>query len=289
MENQNQMQAAKPNEVVAVLNQAQPTQIAQLDFVKQKFVDNYNLSHPGSMGEMVYHRQMIAFTQAIQASQDLQKADKFSLYACFVTAGVKGYSLDAADGECYLIPRGGKAYLQVQAPAHVRRLQQSGQVLSFDQPKIVYEGDDFVVENGRVVKHGEKFASEKYIAAYVRVLLPNGSDMYFIYRRSDWEAWRSKSPQANGPNWNTNGQPLAAFLRTKVILHAAKEKCWGSGSAPIGEMYQVEIEPDDEPKPSTPELAAAPSPAAAAAVAAMTSAGESASVTVIDNHEDSPF
>ena len=56
MENQNQMQAAKPNEVVAVLNQAQPTQIAQLDFVKQKFVDNYNLSHPGSMGEMVYHQ-----------------------------------------------------------------------------------------------------------------------------------------------------------------------------------------------------------------------------------------
>src|SRR5690606_7339609 len=64
-----------------------------------------------------------------------------------------------------------------------------------------------------------------------------GTDRFFIYRKSDWESWRKKSQQPNGANWNENGQPNAAFLRTKAVKHACKEKCWS-----IGNSVPVEVE-----------------------------------------------
>jgi recombinational DNA repair protein RecT len=239
----------KPHmQIMQVLKETPPSQIAELEFVKNKFIDNYNFCHKDKVGELMYHRQVVHFKQLIQASDKLRTADPFSLYACFVTAAVNGYSLDPADNEVYLIPLDGKAYLWRQAGAHVRRLMSSGQIVSADQAKLVYEDDDFEVVNGRVVKHVEKFKSEKIIAGYVRFVIDRkGNDKYFIYRRSDWEAWRKKSKQAGGENWNSNGQPVAAFLRTKIVKHAALDKSWAAGSNSVAaERFDVEIEETED-------------------------------------------
>ena len=41
--------------------------------------------------------------------------------------------------------------------------------------------------------------------------------------------------------------PEPNFLRTKIILHAAKEKCWFTGSTPIEvEQFNVEVEAEEE-------------------------------------------
>lgn len=286
---------ASPTEVMTVINQSPALSISTLDFVKEKFVRNYELSHPGGrdLAEMIYHRQMVNMNQALAASTTLQNCDKFSIYACFVTAAVKGYSLDPKDGHVYLIPRGGKACLDVQAPGMIQRLIITKQIKGADQAKLVYRGDEFLVENGRVVKHVEAFGSEEIIAAYVRFILSeDGTDRYFIYRKSDWEAWRKKSPQKDGELWNTNGQPNAAFLRTKIIKHAASEKCWSAGSSPLTETYNVEItdgeENDQAPATTTTST---PSPAAKAAISAMTSEQPAETVTVTSehSHNDDPF
>jgi hypothetical protein len=79
------------------------------------------------------------------------------------------------------------------------------------------------------------------------VLNDEGADRFFIYRRNDWEAWRSKSKQANGSNWNfkNTGYPDPGFLRTKLVSHACSEKCWASGKTdPTVETYAVIV--DDE-------------------------------------------
>ncbi len=244
----NEVAVQKPQDKVTdILKNTPALQIVQLPLVRQKYIDNYNFSHKDKVGELMYHRQMAHFTQLLTASEDLRKCDQFSLYACFVTAAVNGYSIDPADNEVYLVPLGGKAYLWRQAGAHVKRLMNSGQVQYVDQAKLVYQDDIFEVENGRVVRHVETFKTETIIAGYVRFVIDSkGNDKYFIYRKSDWEAWKKKSMQSGGPNWNNGGQPLAGFLRTKIVKHAATDKSWATGNRPVFEQLGVEIDEADE-------------------------------------------
>lgn len=229
--------------VIAKLNKTNAVDIATLGEVKNAFVSNYNLCNKGSMGELAYHRQLAYFNQAIQNSADLQKADKFSLYACFINAAVNDYSLDPADDEVYLLALKGKAVLWRQAGAHIKRLKKSGQLHYADQVRFVYDGDDFEVQSGRVTKHIEKFKSETIIVAYVRFVIDEkGTDRYFIYRKSDWEAWKSKAPNKTLWESGINKQPDPGFLRTKIVKHAAKEKVWATGQKPMGAEIFTDVE-----------------------------------------------
>lgn len=242
--------------------------IADLEFVKDRYISNYNACNPDRNGELMYHRNVIHFKQTIAGSQQLQKCDPFSIYACFATAAANGYSLDPNDNEVYLIARGGKACLDRQAGAYIRKLMRSGQIKFAEQAKLVYQGDEFYVENGRVIQHIERFQTDVIIAGYIRMVVDdNGADRFFIYRRSDWESWRKKSSnprtiEKNGQNgpyiseslWD-NGtiggtQPEPNFLRTKIVKHAAKEKCWATGNTPINveTFTEIEIDTDDEVK-----------------------------------------
>ena len=262
------------NNTLELIQNTAPAKIAELDMVKEKFINNYNLANGSTQGELMYHRQLVHFNQQVLKNQSITNADKFSLYACFVTAAVNGYSFDPEDNEVYLIARGGKACLDRQAGAHVRRLIKTRQIQFAEQSKLVYRGDVFEVENGRVVRHVEKFETEEIIAGYIRFVIDEkGNDRFFIYRKSDFEAWRKKSPnpktiQKNGQNgpylseslWD-NGvidgtQPEPGFLRTKIVKHACKEKCWATGSNPLGvETFEgIEIDAEDELKPVDPEL-----------------------------------
>lgn len=239
-----------PAQIMQVLKDTKPAQIAELDFVRDRYIQNYNTTHKDQMGELMYHRQLVYLKQLINGSEQLKACDPFSIYACIVTAAVNGYSLDPTEDEVYIIPRGGKAYIQKQAGAYVRRLMRTNQIVMADQAVLVYQGDIFNVMNGRVIKHVEQFQSETIIAGYVRMVIDDkGGDRFFIYRRSDWESWRSKSQQKDGVNWNyKDGQPFPGFLRTKIILHACKEKCWASGSTPpnVEQFEDVEIESEDD-------------------------------------------
>lgn len=258
------------NVTLELIQNTAPGKIAELEMVKEKFIKNYNLANRSENGDLMYHRQLVYFNQNISASKQLQEADKFSLYACFITAAVKGYSFDPLDNEIYLIPRAGKACMQLQAGAYVRRLIQTGQAIECGQAKLVYKGDVFEVEDGIVKKHVEKFETETIIGGYVIFITAGNSFRYFIYRKSDFESWRKKSANPatvqKSPTWLAeslwdNGvvggeNPEPNFLRTKIILHAAKEKCWFTGSTPIeAEQFNVEIEAEEE----TP-LVAEPTP-----------------------------
>lgn len=249
-----------------VIKSTPASQIPDLKEVRDRYIRNYNACHRGNQGELMYARNVVHFKQIVTGNERLNNADPFSLYACFLTAAANGYSFDPNDSEVYLVPRDGKAFLDRQAGAYIRRLIRTGQIIFAEQAKLVYEGDTFEVMNGRVIRHIESFKSDIIIAGYIRMVIDdNGADRFFIYRKSDFESWRRKSPnprtiEKNGRNgaylseslWD-NGilgghSPEPNFLRTKIAKHAAKEKCWASGNAPavVESFSEVEIDTDDE-------------------------------------------
>ncbi|MDE3249423.1 MAG: recombinase RecT [Bacteroidota bacterium] len=256
----------QPQTVMQIIQGTPAVQIAELEYVRDKYIQNYNACHREKVGELMYARNMIHFKQIVGASKQLKSCDPFSLYACFATAAVNGYSLDPNDNEVYLISRAGKACLDRQAGAYIRRLLRTGQIQFCEQAKLVYEGDVFQVHNGRVLDHVENFKSDRIVAGYVRMVIgENGADRFFIYRKSDFESWRKKSSNPrtimkqgeNGQylseslwdNGELNGEnPEPNFLRTKIIKHAAKEKCWATGNTPVNiEVFtEVEVDTDDD-------------------------------------------
>lgn len=225
-----------------------PFKMIDSEMVRERFIKNYELATQKKDGVLAYQAQVISFRQLIQASADLQKCTVESLYKCFIQASIKGYSLDVADQQCYMYPYGAVATLQPQAGAFVEKLKRNKQILHSDQAKLVYKGDIIEVENGKVIKHVEKFQSEQIILGYVKFTRTDNSEIFFIYRPSDWAAWKSKSKQKDGENWNKGieGQPVAAFLRTKIVLHAAKEKIWSPSNTPVFFERYDEIEVDEE-------------------------------------------
>lgn len=285
--------------MMEVIQNTPPQKIADLDIVRDRYIQNYNACHKEKAGDLMYHRNVIHFKAAIANSKDLANADRFSLYACFATAAVNGYSLDPADNEVYMIARGGKACLDRQAGAYVRRVVRTGQAQYFDQAKLVYQGDVFQVENGRVVRHVENFQSDIIIAGYVRVIIDEtGADRFFIYRQSDWQAWRRKSSNPSTiikkrhdggeylseslwDNGQINGtQPEPNFLRTKIIKHAAKEKCWYTGNTPAVVDVFEDVEIDSEDIPAAQHEAANPT--------VITVAGQPVAETVANTQHFAP-
>ena len=240
-------------QAVEIINQTPATDIAELDFVKQKFIANYNATHKDKNGELQYSKQMVHFKQLVHGSQHLAKCNKFSLYACFLTCAVNGYSLDPADNEVYLVPIKDKCNIWKQAGAHVKRLMRTDQIIRADQAVLVYDGDEFEVEMGRVIKHNERFQSEVIKYAYIRFVIGkdrdgNETDKFFIYRKTDWNFWKKKSMVPNGENWSGNdGQPMPAFLKTKVTKHACMDASWATGALPASvQTFDVEIEDVNE-------------------------------------------
>lgn len=233
-----------------MLSNTPPAAIAELDFVRDRYIQNYNACHREKAGDMMYHRNVIHFKQIMAGSEKLRNCDPFSLYAVFATAAVNGYSLDPQDDEVYIIPRDGKAVLQRQAGAYIRKLKRSGQILNAEKPVLVYHGDHYIVEKGRVLEHRENFQSDTIIAGYIRFILDeDGRELYATFRKSDWESWREKSPMKDGPNWNHKGtgQPQPGFLKTKITMHACKAKHWAIGTTPanIEQFTDIEVDVDD--------------------------------------------
>ena len=224
---------AQAQNLMQTIEQTKPQEILELDLVKKRFIQNYNLCNPGNMGDVAYQRNVIFLRQRIAEDHNLAKADKMSLYKVIVTMGTKGVSIDPQDKEAYVYARGGKAVLELQAPAYVRRLLNAKLIVSASAAKLVYDGDDYYVENGKV-HHKEYRKTNKIIAGYMKFTIDKeGTEKHINYWPEDWNEWRKKSPQANGANWKSEGdQPNAAFLKTKIVKHACLDSSWASGNTP---------------------------------------------------------
>lgn len=224
-----------------------------MDWVKQRFIRNHNLIKKDGNGELAYQRQVLCYKKLLQDNAQLASASVDSHYRCLIQASVRGWSLDPADNQVYVLAYGKDAVLQPQAGAHIERLISTGQIEYAEQPQLVFQGDEFEVENGIVKKHIRKFKTEKIIAGYIKVIRLGSTpkspkESFFIYTPENWNAWRKKSKQANSENWTggSENQPIQSFLKTKIVLHATKEKCFASGETNLALERYDDSEWNDE-------------------------------------------
>ena len=250
-------------------------QIIELPEVANKCIQNFAFGGHGDMqkARMKWDMNMIFLRQRLA---EISNVDPFSVYACLCTIYAYNYSAKPDDEEIYLVPFKGKLNIVRQAGAHVKRLTETGQIKRVINTSLVYQGDTWEVENKIIKKHVENFKSDRIIAGYVKFELPDGKEKHVIFRRSDWESWRSKSPQPNSDNWlhktkDIDGtdieQPMPGFLKNKILAHACKDK--GEGWVPgqiIGEKVEVYQEfvndgaADDQPQFKATQMSASDMP-----------------------------
>lgn len=231
-------------EIEKSLSGLNPLSLLSSDFLKNRFIRNHEMIYNDGNGELAFARQSMVYAGLLKASKQLQEAPLISHFKCFIHAGVNDWSLDPADQQCYIVPYGSDIVLQPQAGTFVAKLIKSGQITKCEPAKLVYQGDTFIVKNGKVIEHIEKFETEKIIAGYVVLIRRDGSEAHFIYRPSDWNAWKAKSKMKDSENWSKGelGQPVAAFLKTKIVLHACKEKCWHPVKHNLGDSFPEVVE-----------------------------------------------
>jgi recombinational DNA repair protein RecT len=231
-----------------IINSKRANEIPELELVKEKYIQNYNVCNGGSNGEFMYQRNLVFLQQILNSTDHFKNCSAFSVYAVMTTIAAYGYSADPADGHIYLIPRSGKLCVSKQAGAHLLRLYKTKQITYNSEATLIYEGDIFSKKNG-IIDHEECYKSDKIIGGYVKFTLDaNGTQRHISYKLSDIEGWRAKSDSKEGSNWRfeKTGQPHPGFLRTKIMSHACQEKCWMPGNNPMNVETMSDVFVADE-------------------------------------------
>ena len=238
----------KIKNVVALLKETKPSEIAELDFVKDKFITIHNQIHGTDKGELIYHKEVFNYKKLIAETPALRECSQLSLYGCFLDINVNGHSLEqGSKPDCYLIPRNFKvgtdangkdiwekrATLQVSPYGELKMRMRAGQIQYADNPVVVYDCDHFKVgtnEKGKLVvkeyeKTFDKTGKSKIISCFVRIQRPDGSfempflDMTAIERLKGFSA-RQNNGKAS-PLYSSNGGQIdTGFLMAKTLKHA---------------------------------------------------------------------
>lgn len=258
---------------VGELAELKPTQIVQNEKVRKRFIQIYDTLWGGERGEAVYERESIFFNKILSDNKSLAGATNFSIFTAFIDLAISGLSLEPMSRAlCYLLPRsckvGDDAYekrvmLSVSGYGELVLRACNGQIRYADNPVIVYEGDEFSftdIGGQKTVSYTCRLPhdNKKIVAAFMRIVRPDGSTDYAVMYPEDWSRLESYSAKQN-KKWNAqtrqyensanplytsnNGGIDTGFLIAKLIKHAFKSY----PKVRIGKGTELETEQADEP------------------------------------------
>lgn len=229
---------------VEEINNLRPLQVVENPKVEQKFVQMYDKIWGKDLGEQIYNKEKFNFNKILTETPALQECTPLSLYGCFLDIAVSGLSLDQTGRpQCYIMTRNVKvktgnterwekrANIQVSAYGEIYMRQRAGQIRYCDNPVVVYEGDIFSIglENGvKKITYQAAIprASNRIIAAFMRIVRNDGSEDYQWMLENDWQRlarYSDKNNKGKGANalyTSNNGQIDSGFLENKLMKHA---------------------------------------------------------------------
>lgn len=227
---------------ISHLNTLPPAEIANDEKVRAMFIRNYNAIHRSELGDQVYELEKYYFARIVSSSKELSKCTKPSLYACFIEMGVMKLSFDSRKKLCYLVPQNvnigtkenevweKRAVLEISPYGELAIRQDMGQILSVDNPEVVYENEAFEItqSSGKQVYHKFGYPREgKIIACYMRIIKSDGTNDYFIMDLAGMQRLKAYSAKKNKGAANAlygaeGGEPDTGFWIAKTIKHGFK-------------------------------------------------------------------
>ena len=247
------------NLTVERINSLKPLDIVRDEKVRANFIRVYETLWGN--GEKAYERESVFFNKILSDNIKLQGATPFSIFTCFIDLAICGLSVEGgARAQCYLIGRNvkvgqsvnergeakdvyeGHLSLSISGYGEIYMRQRAGQIQYAENPVIVYENDEFKYSDsdGHKKVHyvcNMPHTGKRIVAAYIRIVLPNGMMDYGVMYEEDWLRLQSYSGKQNrrwdnsvraykeNPNelyTSNNGQIDTGFLVAKLIKHAFK-------------------------------------------------------------------
>lgn len=116
---------------------------------------------------MIYERERILFSQV----KNLDKCDKFSIYAAWIQLFAAGRTL--IDGDSYIVAYGKQAQFQIGWKGRLAQMGDIPEIINIPPPQVVYDNDEFdfeLGENPRIIKHKPK-KEDRGALAYVYLVI----------------------------------------------------------------------------------------------------------------------
>jgi len=238
------------------INAIAPTEIANDENVKQKFIEIYETIWGEGKGESAYAKEKYYFNRIVSDSAEIKnKCTRFSIFNAFLDIAVCGLSLEPGNKPLlYLRPRNykigvnqqnkpvyeGRCILEISGYGELALRARVGQIRYADNPVIMYEGDTFsakVVSGQKVVDYECCIPrkSNKIIGAFIKIVRSDGSIDYSWMLEDEIERLKGYSAKAN-KKWDDNrriyveaanslyssqnGGIDSGFLGAKMIKHA---------------------------------------------------------------------
>lgn len=186
-----------------------------------------------------------------EAAYLVEKCDRGSIYAALMNAAAAGLDLHPALGHAYLVPRAGKAQLQVGYKGFIALASRAGLAVEAD---VIYAGDKFKVVKGmnppvEVEPEFDPANRGEWVAVYVITHYASGAKTLTFMTRADVEALRDRYSDAykrggrGADVWKENPEEMAK----KTCLRRAA-KLWpisvpggaGDDEAPGGDVIEHE-------------------------------------------------
>ena len=170
--------------------------------------------------EKTYAREIVFAIQAIRGSEALQKCDPQSLRNAIVNVGMIGVTLNPGLHQAFIVPRKGKACLDLSFRGMVRIATEGGGVVDIDAT-VVHEKDQFFYEQGLnpVLKHIPSLEDDpgKFKLVYAIATLPGGMKKFIVLNEKEIEKVRATSQAKQGP-WMEWYEEMARKTAVKKLF-----------------------------------------------------------------------
>lgn len=169
---------------------------------KQRFQNIAKMSNTG----MVWERESMFALQAIKSSKYLQECNTDSIRDAIINVASIGLSLSPAEKLVYIVPRDGKAVLDVSYQGLLKLATDSGSVM-WAKVELVYEQDEFEWLGVNKMPHhriADPFTTHRgpLRGGYCVAQLASGDKLIEVMGKDELDKVKDQSKAKNGP-WKT--------------------------------------------------------------------------------------
>jgi recombinational DNA repair protein RecT len=224
-----------------------------LDFVKERFIKNYEGITGRKDGENRYATEVFHYMALCEEKPDLKKGSKFSHFAAIVKAGTTGLSF-SKEGQLYPILYGNIVKIQIGAHGKRELLRRMPNVKMIHEAQLVLKGDEFEHDklNNKIVKHVskadtsknmDKMSLENVYAAYCRIMWVDNTFTDVVMYHEEIVKAKSKSKNKGEASvWETWPGQMAR----KSTYNRAYTLYYSAPQVEVTDFKQFEVDEETE-------------------------------------------